>query len=38
MSPVAVSGTPDGLGKIPGSGSILGVALVVGLLWYLSKK
>lgn len=38
MSPLAVSGTPDGLGKLPVSGSILGIVLVGGLLWYLSKK
>lgn len=38
MQPVAVSGSPDGLGKLPVSGSVLGAVLVVGLLWYLSKK
>lgn len=38
MNPTAVSGTPDGLGNIPVSGSVLGIILVAGLLWYLNKK
>jgi hypothetical protein len=38
MRPLAVSGTPDGLGKLPVSGSIFGAVLVLGLLWYLNKK
>lgn len=38
MRPVAISGAPDGLGNVAVSGSVLGVVLVAGLLWYLSKK
>lgn len=38
MRPVAISGTPDGLGNYAVSGSVLGVVLVAGVLWYLSRK
>lgn len=38
IKPVEISGTPDGLGNFAVSGSMLGVVLVAGLLWYLNKK
>lgn len=38
MRPMAVSGSPDGLGSVAISGSIVGAVLVAGLLWYLSTK
>src|SRR5690606_40782331 len=38
MRPVAISGTPDGLGNVAVSVSVLGVVFRAGLLWYLSKK
>jgi hypothetical protein len=38
MRPTAISGTPDGLGNYGVSSSVVGVVLVAGLLWYLSKK
>lgn len=38
MKPVGVSGSPDGLGSVPATGTLVGIALVAGLLYYLSKK
>jgi len=38
MHPVAVSGSPDGLGSAQKTKTALGMVLVAGLLWYLSKK
>jgi len=38
MSPMGVSGTPDGIGSTPSVNTMAGLALVVGLLYYLSKK